>query len=277
MLQNDYDYTHKKRHARTDKIPLFLLLSILAAIIILNYFLKFGLNWVDFTIIGIIFFCAFIGYIKGLIGAIFSLTGYIIAVIGAVFLSEPVALFVMEKTKIGETVAKALENAYSGFSIPAFSQSLDLSKIQSSNQLIENSNALQQFFKDNEIFRQLFENMNPLESGAKAISNVVTSITDVLVFSVLKVISTIIVFLIIKLIITIVARIVNNLISASNFLNTTNKTIGLLLGTIIGCFVVFVAISYIIPFVGSMNIIKIPDEYVKSQVIKWIFPPLSSQ
>lgn len=273
MLQNDNGYAQKKR-TRTDKIPLYMLLVLLAAILILNYFFNLGLNWVDFTIIGIVFFCAFIGYIKGLIGAVFSLAGYIIAVICAVLFAEPVAMLVMEKTKIGETISKALENAYSGFTIPAFNQSLDLSKFQNGNQLIQNNEALQQFFKDNEIFHHLFENVNPLQSGAQAISSVVTSITDVLVFSVLKVIAIIAVFLIVKLIITIVASIINNLISASNFLSTTNKTIGLVLGAVVGCFVVFVAISYIIPFVGSLNIVKIPEEYINSQVISWIFAPM---
>lgn len=271
-MQKDYGYAHK-RPTRTDKIPLFMLLFLLAAIIILNYLLKLGLNWVDFTIIGIVFFSAFIGYIKGLIGAILSLVGYIAAVVCAVFLSEPVAVFVMEKTKIGESVAKALENAYSGFTVPAFNQALDLSSVQSGNQLIENSSALQEFFKDNAIFYQLFDKVNPLESGAQAISNVVTSITDMLVFSVLKVLAIIAVFFIVKLIITIIAKLINNLILASNFLSTTNKTIGLALGAVIGCLVVFVVISYIIPFLGSMNVIKIPDEYVNSQVISWIFAP----
>jgi len=270
---NDYGYAHKKR-TRTDKIPLYMLLFLLAAILILNYFLKLGLNWVDFTIIGIIFFCAFIGYIKGLIGAVFSLLGYVIAVICAVLFAEPVALLVMEKTKIGEAVAKALENAYSGFSIPAFNQYIDFSKFQNSNQLVANNAELQQFFKDNEIFHHLFENVNPLQSGTQAISSVVTSITDVLVFSVLKVIAIIVIFLVVKLIIAIIAGLINNLISASNFLSTTNKTIGLALGAVAGCFVVYVAISYIVPFFGSLNIVKVPEEYINSQVIRWIFAPV---
>ncbi|NLY18590.1 MAG: CvpA family protein [Clostridiaceae bacterium] len=273
MLLSDYGNARKKQ-TRTDKIPLYMQLFLLAAILAANYIFKLGLNWVDFTIIGIIFFFAFIGYIKGLIGAVFSLAGYVIAVICAVLFAEPVALLVMEKTKIRETIAKALENAYSGFSIPAFSQSIDFSKFQNGNQLIESNAELQQFFKDNEIFHHLFDNVNPLQSGAQAISNVVTSITDMLVFAVLKVIAIIALFLIVKLIITIVTGIINNIISASNFLSTTNKTIGLVLGTIIGCFVVFVAISYIVPFVGSLNIIKIPEEYINSQVIRWAFAPV---
>lgn len=272
MLQND----HEKKRTRTDRIPLYMLLVLLAVILILNYFFNLGLNTVDFTIIGIIFFCAFIGYIKGLIGAVFSLAGYAIAVVCAVLFAEPVALFVMEKTKIGETVNRALENAYSNFTIPAFSQSLDFSKFQSGNQLIESNAELQQFFKDNEIFHHLFENVNPLKSGAQVISNVISSITDVLVFSVLKVLAIIAVFFIVKIIIAIVAALVNNLISASNILSTTNKTIGMVLGAVIGCFVVFVAISYVVPFVGSLNIVKIPDEYINSQVIRWIFAPAPS-
>lgn len=271
MLQSGYGYTNRKR-TRTDKIPLIMLLIFLAGIIIMNYILKLGLNWVDFTIIGIIFFCAFFGYIKGLIGAVFSLAGYIIAVVCAVFLSEPVALFIMEKTQIGEIVAKALEDAYTGFTVPAFSQAFDFSKIQDGNHLMENSTALKQFFQDNELFHQLFESVNPLASGTQAVSNAVISITDMLVFSVLKVIAIIAVFLIVKIIITIITSLVNSLISASNFLSTTNKTIGLILGAVIGCLVVFVAVSYVIPFIGSMNILKIPDEYVQSQVIGWFFP-----
>ena len=123
------------------------------------------------------------------------------------------------------------------------------------------------------MFGQLFESVNPLASGAEAISNVITSITDLLVYSVLKVISIILVFFVVKMIVVIVGKLVNTLITQSNFLSTTNKTIGLALGTIIGCLIVFIAVSYIIPFIGSLSIIKMPDEYGQSQVLSWIFTP----
>ena len=104
-----------RESSSTDKIPLIMMVFLLAALILLDYFLKWGFNWVDYTIIGVVFLSAFIGYIRGLIKAVFSLAGYIIAVICAVLFSEPVALFIMEKTQIRDSVAKALENAYSNF------------------------------------------------------------------------------------------------------------------------------------------------------------------
>ena len=54
----------------------------------------------DYTIIGIIFLSAFIGYVKGLISALFSLVGYVAAVVCAVLFSEQVALFIMKNTRI---------------------------------------------------------------------------------------------------------------------------------------------------------------------------------
>ncbi len=273
MAQDEYG---RPKRTSTDKIPLIMMLVFLAGIVILDFVFKFGLNWVDYTIIGVIFFFAFIGYIKGLISAIFSLVGYIVAAVCAVLFSEPLAKFIMEKTQISKTVEEALTNIYSG--IPAFSeQSLNLNNFTNSNQLLKDHPQLQEFLGENMMFGQLFESVNPLKAGADAISGAISSIADLLVFSILKVISIIIVFFVVKLIVLIIGKLVNTLISQSNFLNTTNKTIGLALGTIIGCVVVFVAVSYIIPFIGSMNIIHIPDEYGQSQVLSWIFtsPPAS--
>ncbi|NLX77731.1 MAG: CvpA family protein [Clostridiaceae bacterium] len=260
-----------RESSSTDKIPLIMMVFLLAALILLDYFLKWGFNWVDYTIIGVVFLSAFIGYIRGLIKAVFSLAGYIIAVICAVLFSEPVALFIMEKTQIRESVAKALENAYSNFTVPAFNQAVDFTVIESSNQLFEKFPVLQEFLNDNMMFGQLFNMVNPLEAGAKVLSDAITSIADLLVFSVLKVVSIIIVFFIVKIIVTIVGSIVNTLISQSDILSTTNKTIGLALGAVVGCLVVFVAVSYIIPFIGSINILNIPREYGESVIISYFF------
>ena len=61
--------------------------------------------------------------------------------------------------------------------------------------------------------------VNPLEAGAKVLSDAITSIADLLVFSVLKVIDHYCVF-IVKIIVTIVGSIVNTLISQSDILST---------------------------------------------------------
>lgn len=273
MSQDEYG-----RHKRTstDKIPLIMLLVFLAGIIILDMIFKLGLNWVDYAIIGVVFFCAFVGYVKGLVSAIFSLIGYVVAAVCSVLFSEPLAKLVMEKTQISKTVEDALTNVYSN--IPAFKQeSLELTNFTSSNQFLQDHPQLQEFLSNNMMFGQLFESVNPLKAGVDAISGAITSIADLLVFSILKVVSIIVVFFVVKLIVLIIGKLVNALISQSNFLSTTNKTIGLALGTIIGCVIVFVTVSYIIPFIGSMNIIHIPDEYGQSQVLSWIFttPPPS--
>lgn len=270
MQQNGYR-SSQKRSTGTEKIPLIMLLVLLACIIGSDWFFKLGLNWVDYTIIGIIFLSAFIGYVKGLISALFSLVGYVAAVVCAVLFSEQVALFIMKNTRITESITESLKNLYSGISIPAFNQSLDLSAFKNNSQIFEQIPELQKFLQENSMLGQLFENVNPLASASDAISNVLTSITDVLVFSVLKVISIIAVFIVVKLAVAIAGMLVNSLISQSNFLSTTNKTIGLALGTIIGCLVVFVICSYIVPFIGSMNIIKLPAEYQQSRVIGWLF------
>ncbi len=272
MSQDDYGSNQRKRTS-TDKIPLIMLLVFLAVIVILDYLLKFGLNWVDYTIIGVIFFCAFIGYIKGLVSAVFSLVGYIVAAVCAVLFSESVAKLIMEKTQISKAVEDALRNTYAG--IPVFNQDtlIDFSNITNNNQFLQDNSALKDFLDNNMMFGHLFESVNPLKSGAEAISSAISSIADLLVFSILKVIAIIVIFFVVKLIVLIVGKLVNTLISQSNFLNTTNKTIGLALGTIIGCVIVFVTVSYIIPFIGSMNIIQIPDEYGQSQVLSWIFTP----
>lgn len=273
MSQDEYGY-HQRKRTSTDKIPLIMLGIFLGGIILLDFVMDFGLNWVDYTIIGVVFFCALVGYLKGLISAVFSLVGYIVATVCAILFSEPVAKLIMEKTQISKAVEEALHNAYSG--IPAFSQqTLDFSNFQSNYDFLNKYPQLQEFLKDNLAFGQLFDSVNPLASGADAISSAITSITDLLVFSILKVVAIIVVFFIVKLIVLIIGKLVNTLISQSNFLNTTNKTIGLALGTIIGCLIVFVTVSYIIPFIGSINIFQMPDEYGQSQVLSWIFttPP----
>jgi uncharacterized membrane protein required for colicin V production len=274
MAQSGYGGSQRKR-TNIDRIPLIMLLILLGGIILMDKIMVLRLNWVDYTIIGIVFFCAFVGYVRGLISTVFSLVGYIVAVICAVLFSEPVAMLIMQKTQISRKVEEALVNAYS--SIPAFSQqTLDFS-IQNSNEIFESYPQLKEFLNDNLLFSQLFDSVNPLASGAQAISDAVANLSDLLVFSILKVISVIAIFLIVKIIVIIIGSLVNSLISQSSILSTTNKTIGLALGTIIGCFIVFITVSYIIPFIGSLNIIQMPDEYSKSRVINWIFSsPLSA-
>jgi len=260
-----------RERASIDKIPLIILVVALAAVLLLDYILKWGLNWVDYAIIGVIFICAFIGYIRGLIKAVFSLVGYIAAVICSVLFSEPVSVFIMEKTSIREAVADALEKAYSSFTVPVFNQAVDFSVIENSSQLYDKYPALKEFLNDNMLFGQLFDMVNPFESGINALNDVISSITDLLVFSVLKVISIIIVFFVVKLVITIIGLLINSLISQSSILSTTNKTIGMVLGTAVGCVVVYVAVAYVIPFVGSLNIINIPKEYVESVILGYLF------
>ncbi|WP_252891164.1 hypothetical protein [Thermoclostridium stercorarium] len=58
-----------------DRIPIVILMIALAAVVFLNYILQWGLNWIDYTIIGVIFISAFVGYVRGLIKAVFSLAG----------------------------------------------------------------------------------------------------------------------------------------------------------------------------------------------------------
>jgi len=254
-----------------DRIPVIILIVVLAAVILMGYFFKWGFNWVDYTIIGVIFLSAFAGYVRGLVKAVFSLVGYIAAVICSALFSEPVAFFIMEKTQIRDKIAEALEKAYSGFTIPAFNDAVDFSVIENSNELFEQFPALKELLNDNLILGRLFDMANPLEAGAEALGGAVTSLADLLVFSVMKVISIIIVFFVIKLIVSIIGGLVNSLISQSSFLSTTNKTIGMVLGAVIGCVIVFVAVSYVIPFFGSLNIVTIPDEYGNSVILRYIF------
>ncbi|NLK69467.1 MAG: CvpA family protein [Clostridiaceae bacterium] len=254
-----------------DKMPLIILLVLLIAIILMDYLLKWNLNWVDYTIIGVVFFSAFVGYLRGLIRAVFSLAGYIIAIICAVLFSEPLSVLIMEKTNISEAVVKALQDAYSNFTVPAFSQTVDFSVFDNSSQLLENYPVFKQFLNENMIFTHLFESAKPLESATVALESVVTSITDLIVFSVLKVVSIIVVFIVVKLIVTVIGRIINSLISYSDLLSTTNKTIGLALGLVIGSIVIYIAVSYVIPFMGSLSIVNIPQEYTESIILKYIF------
>ena len=87
-------------------MPLIILLVLFTAIILMDYLLKWNLNWVDYTIIGVVFFSAFVGYLRGLIRAVFSLAGYI-AIICVQFYFQNHYLPLMEKTNIMYSV-KAL-------------------------------------------------------------------------------------------------------------------------------------------------------------------------
>ena len=254
-----------------DRVPLVLLLFVLVAVIVLNYFFSWGFNWVDYTIIGIIFLSAFVGYARGLIRAVFSLVGYIAAVICSVLFAEPVASFIMEKTRISDKIAEALEKVYSGFTVPAFNETVDFSVIEDSGELFEQFPALKEFLDENSVLGQLFNMVNPLGSGAGSLSNAVTSLADLLVFSVLKVISIILVFFAVKLVVVFAGGLINSVISQSSILSTTNKTIGMVLGVLIGCVIVYVAVSYVVPILGSLNIITIPREYNESVILERFF------
>lgn len=249
-----------------NRIPLVLLFGVAVAVIMADLILDIGLNWIDYILIGIIALFGLKGYLKGLVNTVFSFVGYFLSLIVAVIFSPKLSLLVMANTPLGKTISEKLNEA-----VPALSaiNAIKIDQAKSAAEMINNNPELLNAFSDNPLLGQLISiTAKASDTSAMYEANVIT-VNDFIVYSLLKVIALVVLFIFAKLIAVIIAKLLTSVLNASAVLGTANRTFGMLIGLAAGVLICYVLFILLIPAVGSLNIIRIPEAYTKSAILNW--------
>jgi uncharacterized membrane protein required for colicin V production len=261
----DYRYRRAKPAAATvNKFPALLLIIAVAVFIAADIILKLEFNWVDYLVVVLVALFGLRGYYKGIINTIFSFAGYVAGMVGAYLFTPKLALLIMDKTTIGDKIGEKI----SGF-LPALSS---ISAIKTNDSLpvadiIKNNPEFSNAIADKPVIKQIIElTASAAETGSMYSENVVT-VTDIIVFSLLKVISFIILFFVIKLIIVFIGKLLKTATKKGMFLGTANRAGGLLFGLCIGIIVCGIVFVFAIPVLASLNVIRLPEAYSSSVIL----------
>jgi uncharacterized membrane protein required for colicin V production len=251
-----------------NRLPLIILLLAVVLFIAADLLLDFDFNWVDYAIVIIIALFGLKGYIKGLINTVFSLAGYLIGILAAYLFSPKLTLIVMQKTTLGNSIANKLSEV-----VPAFSSigSLKIADTQSDTALsvINKIPEIETAITENPLLKQLMEVTKTAAGTENMYSETVVTVNDLIVFTILKVLAFFILFMLVKLLIVIIGKLLTKVLSASTVLGTANRTAGMALGFTVGILICYVVFVFVVPTLGALNIIKIPETYTNSIVLSW--------
>lgn len=226
----------------------------------------FDFNWVDYAIVVIIALYGLKGYFRGLINTVFSLVGYILGMVFAYLFSPKLALLVMQKTGIGEIVGERIESI-----IPAISQlpAMSFGDAESSLKLLEKSPEISGAISESPFLKQFMMITSSAADTGTACQDTIVTMNDMLTFTILKVLAIIAIFIVVKLLVVILGKILTSILNYSTIMSTANRTGGMALGLGSGIILTYLVFAFIIPFIGSLNIIRLPDPFSNSVVMGW--------
>jgi len=252
--------------ATINRLPAILLFLAVALFIAADLLLDFDFNWVDYAIVIIIALFGLKGYIKGLINTIFSLIGYLAGLIAAYIFSPKFALIVMQKTSIGQNIGSKLDEL-----IPALSkvENMKISEAQSLLSLADRIPELEKAVSENQLLKQFLSVTSTAAETGSMYSETVITVNDLIVFSILKILAFLVLFFIIKLIVLLIGKLLTRVLNSSAILGTANRTGGMAIGFIEGILICYVIFVFVIPALGSINILKMPENYTQSIVLVW--------
>jgi len=254
--------------AAMNRVPIFILLFSVIALIAADLLLGFDFNWVDYTIVIIIALFGLKGYIKGLINSVFSLAGYLIGMIAAYLLSPKVTLLAMQKTKLGDAITNKLNEVIPAVSIIG-NMKIPGTEPGSAMSIMDKIPDLEKAITENSMLKQLMTFTNTVVETGDLYSETVVTVNDLIVFSILKVISFIVLFILIKLLIVIIGKIITGLLSGSLVLGTANRVAGMTIGFAVGILICFIVFVIAVPILGAIRIINVPETYSDSIVLSW--------
>lgn len=252
--------------AAINRLPVILLFLAVALFIAADVFLDMDFNWLDYAIVIVIALYGLKGYLKGLINTIFSLIGYLAGLIAAYIFSPKLALFVMQKTSIGRSMGNKLNEA-----IPVLSnvENMKVSEARSMLTLADKIPELQKAVSENQLLKQLLSVTGTAAEAGSMYQETVVTVNDLIVFSVLRVLTFVVLFFAVKLIILLIGKLLTGVLNSNAILGTANRTGGMAIGFIEGILICYLIFVFVIPALGSINIIKMPENYTKSMVLGW--------
>lgn len=252
--------------ATINRLPAILLLVAVALFIAADVLLHFDFNWVDYAIVIIIALFGLKGYIKGFINTIFSLIGYLAGLIAAYIFSPKLALIVMQKTAIGQSIGNKLNEL-----IPSLSkiENVKISETQSLLAYSDKIPELQKAVSENQLLKQLFSVTSTAAETGSMYSETVVTVNDLIVYSIIKILAFVVLFIVIKLIVLLIGKLLTKVLNSSALLGTANRTGGMAIGFAEGILICYIVFVFVIPALGSINIIKMPENYTQSIVLSW--------
>lgn len=262
-------YGYKKPRpirSSVSRLPLVILVIAVALLFVANQVLSLAFSWVDFTAIAIVALLGLRGYLKGFVNSLFGLLGYVIGGFAAIMFSPNLAVYIMENTKIGSGFSDKLNDLVPGLSninINGFST------VSSSANFIRSNPQASEALEKQPILNQLFLAGDPAGKSLESLSGNVDNLNDLLVYSLLRILAIFVLFLVVKLIVVLIGKFITSLMGKSAILGTANRSAGMALGLGIGLILVYALVVYVIPFLGSTKIIRVPEAYEESVLLAW--------
>lgn len=266
-VQVGYNYGKPRPAAQSmSKFPAILLFLAVGLFIAADLLLNFDFNWVDYAIVIVIALFGLQGYVKGLINTVFSLGGYVLGIICAFVFSPKVALLAMQKTGLGKSIGGKINELLPGLSAI---QNVKMSDANSTLDLLAKSPQFDQAVSANPILKQLLTITNSAADTSSGYQETVVTFNDLITYSLLKVLALVVIFVVVKLLVVLVGKLLTSVLNSSALLGTANRTAGLAIGLATGLLITYVVFILVIPFLSSLNIIKMADTYTQSIVLKW--------
>jgi len=246
------------------KLPAVILFLAVALFIAADLLLDFDFNWIDYAIVIIIALFGLLGYVKGLVNTVFSLAGYILGIICAIIFSPKVALLIMQKTGLGASIGGKINELLPGLSQI---QNLKVSEANSTLELINNTPQFEQAISENPLLKQVLAITNTAADTSDAYRETVVTFNDLITYSLLKVLALVAIFIVVKLVVVLLGKLLTSVLNSSAILGTANRTGGMAIGLAKGILITYVVFLLVIPFLGTLDIIKITDTYTDSVVL----------
>ena len=259
----------KAIRANIQRTPIVLLFLCVAAVIAADRFLELGLNGFDYAALIVIALFALKGYLQGLVNTVFSLLGYIGGAIGAILLSPAAAGWAMQHTGLGKALGERLSKMLPLLSAVPVPAPDTTEKLTTPASWIGSTPAAQKALEGQPLLMQVLGTANPVVGEGGAFAAPVANLNDWLVWSLLRILAVFVLFLGIKLLLVLAGKLITALMTLSTVLGTANRTGGMAVGLLVGLIILYVLVGAVIPFLGSLHILSVPDAFAESKCLFW--------
>lgn len=272
-----YQGKQKTVRARVQRTPIVLLMVAILLLLALDIGYETGFLtvdvgltvWDDIALVVVALF-ALKGYLQGIGLTVFSLAGYLGGIIGAVLLSPVLASLAMNRTTLDDMLRRRLEQVMPTLSaIPA--QAPDsLEQLHSAAHWVAENPSISDFLRDNPVIAQVLDGAGAFLPAAHLLTAPVQTVGDWLVWSLLRLIAFFVLFWMIKLLFLLVGRLFTSLSDLSAVMGLANRLAGMALGLVVGVVLVYVLMATLLPFLGSLGLVKLPESYAGSLFLTWL-------
>ncbi len=275
-MARSYQKTKANRKA-VSRTPLVLLLLAVAALIAMDIAQETGLIGFDlgltlFDDIALVALALFAlkGYLQGIVITIFSMAGYLGGLVGGVLLSPALASLAMNRTRLGELLSDRLEQVVPALSKIPVGTPDALGQLHTATEWVSQTPAAVALLQENPLIQQVLAASSRLLPPEYLFTAPVENLNGWLVWSLLRLLSFFVLFWVVKLLFALVGRLFTALTDMSALLSTANRMAGMALGLVIGLLLVYVVYTTLLPFLGSLGLIRLPESFSESLVLVWI-------